>query len=78
VVRRIYQTLPALLASGLTVLLVEQDVSQALRVATHSLPARGPDHAAGPPGDLTAEEIEGAYFGLAGVNGSGGGREAPA
>ena len=34
VVRRIYDTLPELLASGVTVLLVEQDVSQALRVAS--------------------------------------------
>ena len=36
VVRRIYELLPELLASGLTVLLVEQDVSQALRVASIS------------------------------------------
>ena len=45
VVRRIYGLLPQLLASGLTVLLVEQDVSQALRRRVHgALPARGPDH----------------------------------
>src|SRR5579872_2404112 len=35
VVRHIYAMLPRILATGLTVLLVEQDVSQALRVATH-------------------------------------------
>ena len=35
VVQRIYAMLPQILATGLTVLLVEQDVSQALRVATH-------------------------------------------
>jgi branched-chain amino acid transport system ATP-binding protein len=67
VVRRIYQTLPELLASGLTVLLVEQDVSQALRVASriHCL-LEGRTTLQGPPGDLTAEAIEGAYFGLSG------------
>jgi branched-chain amino acid transport system ATP-binding protein len=77
VVQRIYQTLPELLASGLTVLLVEQDVSQALRVATriHCL-LEGRTTLEGPPGDLTAEKIEGAYFGLAGVNGQGD-REVP-
>ena len=35
VVQRIYGMLPQILATGLTVLLVEQDVSQALRVASH-------------------------------------------
>ena len=35
VVQRIYAMMPQILASGLTVLLVEQDVSQALRVASH-------------------------------------------
>jgi branched-chain amino acid transport system ATP-binding protein len=35
IVARIYETLPQILDSGVTVLLVEQDVSQALRVATH-------------------------------------------
>ena len=46
VVRRIYALLPQLAASGVTILLVEQDVSQALAVASRrALPARGPDHA---------------------------------
>src|SRR5689334_25363062 len=59
VVRRIYRTLPELLASGLTVLLVEQDVSQALRVATHiHCLLEGRTTLQGPPGDLTAAEIE--------------------
>ncbi|MGH9006330.1 MAG: ABC transporter ATP-binding protein, partial [Acidimicrobiales bacterium] len=35
IVQRIYGMLPQILATGLTVLLVEQDVSQALRVASH-------------------------------------------
>jgi branched-chain amino acid transport system ATP-binding protein len=65
VVRRIYDTLPELLASGVTVLLVEQDVGQALRVASrvHCL-LEGQTTLQGPPGELTAARIEEAYFGL--------------
>jgi branched-chain amino acid transport system ATP-binding protein len=70
VVRRIYETLPELLASGVTVLLVEQDVSQALRVASrvHCL-LEGRTTLQGAPGELTPERIESAYFGLAGLDG---------
>jgi branched-chain amino acid transport system ATP-binding protein len=66
VVRRIYGLLPELIASGVTILLVEQDVSQVLRAATriHCL-LEGQTTLEGPPGELTAETIEGAYFGLA-------------
>jgi branched-chain amino acid transport system ATP-binding protein len=65
IVARIYDTLPELLASGVTILLVEQDVSQALRVASrvHCL-LEGRTTLAGAPADLTAAGIEGAYFGL--------------
>jgi branched-chain amino acid transport system ATP-binding protein len=65
VVARIYDTLPELLASGVTILLVEQDVSQALRVASrvHCL-LEGRTTLAGPPAELTAAGIESAYFGL--------------
>jgi|SRR5579875_1013586 len=65
VVRRIYGLLPELLAAGVTVLLVEQDVSQALRVASriHCL-LEGRTTLEGRPGELTAEGIEDAYFGL--------------
>jgi branched-chain amino acid transport system ATP-binding protein len=67
VVRRIYTVLPELLASGVTILLVEQDVSQVLRVATHiHCLLEGRTTLQGLPGDLTAEKIEAAYFGLAG------------
>src|SRR5262249_3938478 len=67
VVTRIYDTLPELLSSGVTVLLVEQDVSQALRVASrvHCL-LEGRITLHGEPSALTAAEIEAAYFGLAG------------
>jgi branched-chain amino acid transport system ATP-binding protein len=65
VVARIYDTLPELLASGVTVLLVEQDVSQALRVASrvHCL-LEGRITLQGEPAALTATAIEAAYFGL--------------
>jgi branched-chain amino acid transport system ATP-binding protein len=66
VVQRIYATLPLLLATGMSVLLVEQDVSQALRVATrlHCL-LEGRTTLAGRPQDVTLPEVEAAYFGFA-------------
>jgi branched-chain amino acid transport system ATP-binding protein len=74
VVRRIYGLLPQLLASGMTVLLVEQDVSQALGVAAvvHCL-LEGRITLEGEPAGLTPAQIEGAYFGAgrAGRNGNG-------
>jgi branched-chain amino acid transport system ATP-binding protein len=51
---------------GVTVLLVEQDVSQALHVATHiHCLLEGRTTLEGSPEGLTPERIEGAYFGLA-------------
>ena len=65
VVQRIYGMMPQILATGLTVLLVEQDVSQALRIASrvHCL-LEGRTTLEGLPGDLTPERVEAAYFGL--------------
>jgi branched-chain amino acid transport system ATP-binding protein len=73
IVARIYDTLPELLASGVTILLVEQDVSQALRVASrvHCL-LEGRTTLAGAPGDLSAAGIESAYFGLSSAAGAAG------
>jgi branched-chain amino acid transport system ATP-binding protein len=66
VVQRIYGMLPQILATGLTVLLVEQDVSQALRVASHlQCLLEGRTTLEGRPSDVTAEQVEDAYFGLA-------------
>src|SRR6201999_741131 len=64
VVQRIYAMLPQILQTGLTVLLVEQDVSQALRVASrvHCL-LEGRTTLEGEPGDLTPERVEAASFG---------------
>jgi branched-chain amino acid transport system ATP-binding protein len=73
VVSRIYAMLPELAASGMTILLVEQDVSQALAVASqvHCL-LEGRITLAGSPATLTGAQIEAAYFGVgAGSNGNG-------
>jgi branched-chain amino acid transport system ATP-binding protein len=66
VVQRIYAMLPEILATGLTVLLVEQDVSQALRVASHlQCLLEGHTTLEGRPSDVTPAQVEAAYFGLA-------------
>ncbi|HVC24133.1 MAG TPA: ABC transporter ATP-binding protein [Acidimicrobiales bacterium] len=66
VVQRIYALLPELTTSGVTVLLVEQDVGQATRVATHvQCLLEGSTTLQGAPADLTREQIEAAYFGVA-------------
>jgi branched-chain amino acid transport system ATP-binding protein len=68
IVQRIYGMLPQILATGLTVLLVEQDVSQALRVASHiHCLLEGRTTLEGRPADVTADQVEAAYFGLAGT-----------
>lgn len=67
IVRRIYDVLPAILAEGTAALIVEQDVSQALRVADHVYCLlEGRAVLDGHPRDLTSEQIEHAYFGIAG------------
>jgi branched-chain amino acid transport system ATP-binding protein len=66
VVQRIYGMLPQILGTGLTVLLVEQDVSQALKVASHiQCLLEGRTTLEGKPADVTADQVEAAYFGLA-------------
>jgi branched-chain amino acid transport system ATP-binding protein len=68
VVQRIYAMLPQIMETGLTVLLVEQDVSQALRVASHiHCLLEGRTTLESRPADVTAEQVEAAYFGLAGT-----------
>ena len=65
IVQRIYAMLPQILESGITVLLVEQDVSQALRVASHiQCLLEGHTTLEGRPSEVTAEQVEAAYFGL--------------
>jgi branched-chain amino acid transport system ATP-binding protein len=68
VVQRIYGMLPQILRTGVTVLLVEQDVSQAMRVASHiHCLLEGRSTLEGRPADVTADQVEAAYFGLAAV-----------
>jgi len=70
VVRRIYQTLPEIGAAGATVVLVEQDIGQALAAADRVyclLEGRVALH--GRPGELTREQITDAYVGLGGSRG---------
>lgn len=65
VVRRIYEVLPTLVDQGVTVLLVEQDVGQARRVASRvQCLLEGRTSLVGRPDEVTAEEIERAYFGV--------------
>ena len=65
IVQRIYGMMPQILSSGVTVLLVEQDVSQALRVATRlQCLLEGHTTLEGPPANFTAEQVEAAYFGM--------------
>jgi branched-chain amino acid transport system ATP-binding protein len=65
VVQQLYRALPQVLAEGTAVLLVEQDVRQALAVAdyVHCL-LEGRTALTGRPADLTKEAIASAYFGL--------------
>jgi branched-chain amino acid transport system ATP-binding protein len=71
-IQRIYSQLPDLLADGLTVLLVEQDVAQSMRYASRMVCLlEGHITLDGAPADLTPEQIEAAYFGLTAVGGAG-------
>lgn len=79
VVRRMYQMLPEIVAAGTTALIVEQDVSQAMRVAdrVHCL-LEGRSVLHGRPGELSAEQVEHAYFGIGeSLSATGAGEEHP-
>lgn len=66
IVQQIYQILPQLLGEDIAVLLVEQDVAQALRVATRfQCLLEGRTTLEGSPADFSAREVEAAYFGFA-------------
>ncbi|HET8788590.1 MAG TPA: ABC transporter ATP-binding protein, partial [Actinomycetes bacterium] len=71
VVRRIYETLPEITAAGATVVLVEQDIGQALAGADRVYCLlEGRVALQGRPAELTREQITDAYFGLGGSGGS--------
>ncbi len=70
VVGQVYAAIPAIKAAGTTVLLVEQDVNQALSVADRVYCLlEGRISLTGVSGDLTKEQITDAYFGLHGLEG---------
>jgi branched-chain amino acid transport system ATP-binding protein len=65
VVRRMYQALPDIIASGTTVLVVEQDVAAALRLADRVICLlEGRAVLRGRPRELALDQVERAYFGL--------------
>jgi len=71
VVRRIYEALPRIRAAGATVVVVEQDIGQALAAADRVYCLlEGRVALQGRPADLTREQITGAYFGVGASGGS--------
>ena len=65
VVREIYSRLPSILREGLSLIIVEQDVVQALAAANHVYCLQeGRVVLAGAAGTLTREAISTAYFGV--------------
>jgi branched-chain amino acid transport system ATP-binding protein len=73
VVRRIYQTLPEICAAGATVVVVEQDLGQAMAAADRVYCLlEGRVALQGRPAELTRERLSDAYFGLGGQRPHGG------
>ena len=65
VVRDIYARLPSILAEGTSLVIVEQDIVQALKAAAHVYCLQeGRVALAGPARSLTREAISAAYFGV--------------
>jgi branched-chain amino acid transport system ATP-binding protein len=68
IVRQLYAALPEILAAGTSVLLVEQDISQALGVADRVwCLLEGRVSLAGIPDSLDREQVTAAYFGTHGL-----------
>jgi branched-chain amino acid transport system ATP-binding protein len=64
VVETIYEVIPDIVSHGIGILLVEQDVSQGLRVADRVLCLlEGKTSLTGTPAELSSQQIERAYFG---------------
>jgi branched-chain amino acid transport system ATP-binding protein len=65
VIRDIYQTLPGIVGEGTTVVVVEQDINQALAVADRVYCFQeGRVSLEGVPGRVTRDQIKAAYFGV--------------
>jgi branched-chain amino acid transport system ATP-binding protein len=72
VVKQVYEAIPAIKAQGTTVLVVEQDVNQALAVADRFYCLlEGRISLTGVPGEVSKERITDAYFGLTVDHGGG-------
>jgi branched-chain amino acid transport system ATP-binding protein len=64
-VERVYQCLETLIAGGATIVLVEQDLARALRVASRvACMLEGSVVLEGAAGEMTREQVTEAYFGL--------------
>ena len=64
IIRDIYQTLPKIKATGTSVIIVEQDIQQAMKVADRLYCFhKGRISLAGSPAAFTRDEIHAAYFG---------------
>ena len=65
VIREIYNALPTITAEGMSVVIVEQDVSLACRVSSRLYCFQeGKVSLQGPSGDFSREDISRAYFGV--------------
>lgn len=65
VIKDIYEAVPKIKANGATMIVVEQDVNQAMAVADRVYCFQeGHVSLTGKPGELTREQISAAYFGL--------------
>jgi branched-chain amino acid transport system ATP-binding protein len=72
VVRELYQRLASIRAEGMAMIIVEQDISQALAAASRLYCLRsGRIVLEGAPGDLSRQAITEAYFGLEGAQNGG-------
>ena len=65
IIRDIYARLPDIVAEGITLAIVEQDITQALKIASHVYCLQeGRISLAGASKTLTREKIAAAYFGV--------------
>jgi branched-chain amino acid transport system ATP-binding protein len=66
VIKDIYANMPKIKASGCSIIIVEQDVSQALKVADRVYcMMEGRISLTGKPSEITREQVHAAYFGVA-------------
>ena len=65
IIRDIYARLPAIVAEGISLIIVEQDIAQALKTARHvTCLQEGRVSLEGDAGSMTRETISAAYFGV--------------